>query len=803
MLNPLLDNEFIDKIEHQKHRDIYAHIIALTYDELPVESIEGRITTGSINCDGNSAIRRTCSLTMVASELNINEYYWGLKTKIAIEIGLLNTIDSKYPDIIWFPQGIYILSAFNTSYSTNNYQISISAKDKGCLLNGEYGGVLPGEVRFDSIRTYNKDFTEYTEEKIPIKTIIKEMIHTYVGEPYHNIIINDVDDYGVELLEYRGTDSNIYYFRNLANDTYTNITTFGDMMVFEKDSSTPIKLSEVKCDNLVDVVPNNPTIIKLAYQNRLGDWIAGEEEYAVAKTEYGQTAGYRLTDLVYPGDLIGAIGETVSSILDKIKQQLFDLYEYFYDLDGHFVFQKKKTYINTTWNPIHDNGNGIYIEDATQMGEVVYKFTNNELVTQISHNPNFSNLKNDFSIWGVRKSVNGGEIPIHLRYAIHNKPTYYKNYDGRVYTSDKYDWRELIYQMACDYLAHNLEDDFLWKIASNNRDYYPTGYTGYEQYYTDIQGFWRQLYCYGDLQTSNDEIDPDANYYTINSNNEMEPLNYIINWDTLLENIYLYKYDERRNKYKKIIRNEYVDRKNLITYYRYQLDSSLTYYYLTNLAHPEDINNYQVFQLPEANEKNKYSYEYQIGYDYYKNIDKNYNLNNYDPVTYWNYDVENNPSNLNFWFDFLDQNGDLNQYSVPIMGDRAKVVNNTAITSIYFRDTPNVLFLENNEDKNKIVGYTQVQLPQTISTNNLFTISTQKKSAMNELDGLLYNNSYCIESISMTTIPIYHLDLNTLIEVTDENSKINGHFVLSKITLPLTYNGTMSINATKAPDRLY
>lgn len=25
--------------------------------------------------------------------------------------------------------------------------------------------------------------------------------------------------------------------------------------------------------------------------------------------------------------------------------------------------------------------------------------------------------------------------------------------------------------------------------------YYPNGYTGYEQYYIDMEGFWRQLYC--------------------------------------------------------------------------------------------------------------------------------------------------------------------------------------------------------------------------------------------------------------------------------------------------------------------
>lgn len=60
------------------------------------------------------------------------------------------------------------------------------------------------------------------------------------------------------------------------------------------------------------------------------------------------------------------------------------------------------------------------------------------------------------------------------------------------------DWREIIYQMAKDYRKHNHDDDFLIKVRENNilagKYLYPTGYTGYEQYYIDLEGFWRQLY---------------------------------------------------------------------------------------------------------------------------------------------------------------------------------------------------------------------------------------------------------------------------------------------------------------------
>jgi len=48
--------------------------------------------------------------------------------------------------------------------------------------------------------------------------------------------------------------------------------------------------------------------------------------------------GYRTTDLTYnEKELIANAGDTVTSILDKILDMLTD-YEYFYDLDGRFVF---------------------------------------------------------------------------------------------------------------------------------------------------------------------------------------------------------------------------------------------------------------------------------------------------------------------------------------------------------------------------------------------------------------------------------------------------------------------------------
>jgi hypothetical protein len=56
---------------------------------------------------------------------------------------------------------------------------------------------------------------------------------------------------------------------------------------------------------------------------------------------------------------------------------------------------------------------------------ISYSFTNSELVTAFTNAPNISNIRNDFSIWGERTTVTGATVPIHMRYAIDDKPIQY------------------------------------------------------------------------------------------------------------------------------------------------------------------------------------------------------------------------------------------------------------------------------------------------------------------------------------------------------------------------------------------
>jgi hypothetical protein len=134
-----------------------------------------------------------------------------------------------------------------------------------------------------------------------------------------------------------------------------------------------------------------------------------------------------------------------------------------------------------------------------------------------------------------------------------------------------------------------------------------------------------------------------------------------------------------------------------------------------------------------------------------------------------------------------------------MIGDRTKVVNDKDVKSIYFRETPSVIYVAPGDPQPSAGGYRYIQAPDI---DHMFARSAQGKSAKNKLSELLHQHGYCIENATITTIPIYYLEPNTRIYLHDEETGLEGEFITSKITIPLNYNGTMSITATKAAENI-
>ncbi len=1052
--NPLLDIEFLKKLYSHHHREIFARVTALTFDERPIECIEGRITGGSVNVDGTSSMRRSCSLTMVAQNVNISDYYWGLNNKFKLEVGLtlpemiknarywdddVNTYIypyKNYPDIIWFPMGLYLFTNFSVSYTTNNYNISLQGKDKMCLLNGQVNGSFFASITFDNEEYYDVANGTTTITKLPIKYIIQEAVHEYAGEPFGNIIVNDLDDLGLELLKYVGEESMYLLIDNITGEVYQTgmASIIGGTQVHKKDdlSGATFTFNDMSEDAnatyRLDTRTqrqgygndnNDPTIVYSSENpNRF---------FTVAKISYGQTCGYRTTDIIYAGDLVGNIGESLTSILDKIVTMLGE-FEYFYDLDGHFVFQKKMNFIDHKFNPIVSSEAGsddLYMEENTYVENQAYTsartwvFDNNELITAFNNTPDILNIKNDFSLWGERKSVSGASLPIHMRYAIGKKPGYYKTYEGKIFvTQEEYDiiphdtdkikftkttpptglsardwwdisewakyyaycsvlnegkdplsmseeelssyypqkalfnygsssieyltmseilsklgngyargnfsldtlcqiiilrerngikyvdthmtsnmnygcahpytaflpgeeygiggsggyyaayiyqptipeadgisaaveesiainendciicdWREIIYQMAKDYRKHNHEDDFYVQVRKNNgKDIsgewrYPNGITTYEPFYIDLEGFWRQLYCppllWQNPQTSKmwDVIIQEQDlYWAIPSSNGDYTKGNKITLDDLPRTAIVHAvlnmtldpvlYAGQADKIKSMQDLIFED----MAKYRDEVAR-------LNISDEERI---RLLQKHSAQLQQKYDSNNDESYDgeYYKTttIDKYLIINDkYDDdkksliLTFsettsygdygpsgWNQAVTSSPETLNFWFDMMDNDSFLaNRYGIQTIGDRAKSINENAIKAIYFREVPTVIFTDDIQTQERKSGYVYMQLGTGVATKELFVISTQGKCAQDVLDEQLFKHSYCTEAISITAVPVYHLEPNTRIYIRDDNSGIDGEYIVSRITLPLTYNGTMTISAIKAVERIY
>ena len=159
------------------------------------------------------------------------------------------------------------------------------------------------------------------------------------------------------------------------------------------------------------------------------------------------------------------------------------------------------------------------------------------------------------------------------------------------------------------------------------------------------------------------------------------------------------------------------------------------------------------------------------------------------------------PSSLLFWFDMIED-AELSKYKISIIGRRPEVVNDDSIKALFFRDTPEVLFIDPTEAQPQNSGVSYVKLNLTGSLINYFNISSQGKSAKETLDNTLYEKTYYQESITISCLPIYYLEPNTRIKVVDNKTGISGIFVIKSISIPLEHSNMMSITATRLADRI-
>ena len=240
----------------------------LDENDFIINEVSGTAIDGSYNITADSKVRRTCNLSFYLKDgylpTDKNSLFW-INKKFRLYVGLESIDHTK---IYWFNKGTYVINDPEINISIDNRTISISGLDKMALYNGDISGQLP----YSSVATVNSGVT--------IQDTIKGII-TNAGE----------------------------------NQVY----------IYDKKN---------------------------------------------------------ILQSIIPYDIESNIGEYTTDILDKILELLAN-YQYYYDLDGNFIFAPK---------PLNNDFKSFPIEWDFKK--------NNNLIISINRSLSYSNVKNRIIVLG-------------------------------------------------------------------------------------------------------------------------------------------------------------------------------------------------------------------------------------------------------------------------------------------------------------------------------------------------------------------------------------------------------------------
>lgn len=709
MIYPYLDDKnFLRRLDMEERKVQYVRITTLDFrTEAATASLEGIATGGSLNLSGTSNVRRTmsCSLLVIPEGIekqgsfdripygNITEVQnlVSMNKKIRAEIGFENTLawdDNCYPEhkIIWFPLGLFVIKSASVARSNSGINISLTLNDKTAFLNGDIGGIIPAATVFSENELYNADATERTVEKILIKDIIKHLVVDFGGEDPSNVIVEDVPDTIRKVMKWTG-DEDLYFVTGEGKKEFTT---------------------------------KKP------------------ESGAYETFSFGQDCGYMVEPFCYPGTLECNAGETVASVLDKIKNTLGN-YEWFYDIYGRFHFQEKKNYINTSHATTIQNLSESGYLSTMNLSKTVYTFdsSNRKLLTNISNAPQYQNIKNDFIVWGSTKTASGATKPIRYHLAFDTKPTIKQ--DPRlciVYT----DYRGLQQVIV-------LKKDENYKVGSHLS--YPIKQDNKIEYdkniYYLVQDKDKYVVDYWDEERQMFRIFPEWEVCYLKTDD----------WRTELYFLGL------ENPNKTFAKN----------YYAAELNAEWPKIYNVKKEPGEP---------DEQLEYGKYVPVYIGGY-----------RDEIQPNQYEYF--------LDFIEGSEGGSVNLSQFNVNNIGRRTVIGKDNSSNCIFFTEPPSILFINADGDVASdyaqiISGYDIVQVGEEIFKE--LVIGGNSSSAYDKVKQLLVQHTHYNEAITLTTIPIYYLEPNTRIHIEDTEIGVQGDYIINTISLPLTI-GTSNISCTK------
>lgn len=832
LANPVILN-YISRLQQ---RTQWTRIVVLNREDLPIKAIEGRATGGSITINSSSAVRRTGSLTLVTDYdaakraamteeqvrkeilnevTNINSLI-SMNKRVQIEVGLKNTGGEFVDfDIFWMPLGTFVISNASVSYNNSGITISLKLNDKMALLNGEEGGTFFGPLTHSPL--------DGEEGAVKFRDLIMALVHDMGEIPEWQIIIDDIPDkiekpvmwqpenlieapqdtfYSTNTKTFREMNDNSAWYASLEEEVllnrladaaesgqnqyinfifdFTTIESYKIITVNTADFSVEFNLPALSSyekyeQKNVNIYFSKEPILQLRLWKTPNGFVMRHDAPGADAIGYsaGDMIGYQYTDCVYPADqeLTSQAGESIQTVLEKVKNTLGN-YEYFFDLDGVFHFQEIKNYLNegsasNNWETAL--GEKYFLK--TRKDKVVYSFEDATLINSYANNPQYTAIKNDYNIWGESSD---SQTAIHYHLVI-----------------DKLDKTAKKWQIEFE----NGYEGELSKIKPNG----VTKGIGGEISDWRINAFL-EAYLKNSIQRSPFEKE------IVEELPKCLKLSPVIAEDEnlgaitiaqFLDNGSLISINDDFDISKLIPEQSYIVIQDSFFPITSVVSSGGDEYTITTTADPLD----QYFQVGDQ-------------------------VTVIDLGAIVSYEVLRKDGNIPYYLDGIDVNdislpsgADIKNFAIQDIGRRTKVVPDKGINCIFKDDfgptIPNYIFsseqLPYNSNKT-IINPTQIADATVLDTDGqvktitfascLAPASSYQNPAYDALRMSIHENLSYNNNINLTTMPVYHLDVNQRITVENDESDIHGDYIIKTITIPLDLGGMMTINAQQAIERV-
>lgn len=299
-----------------KSKVAYCKVEILNSDYKTIDMLEGSILSGNYSINSESAIRRTCNITMVLNKKSVFNETLYYNNFLKVYLGF-NSI--KNNNILYYCMGIYAFEKESFKYDPSTNEVSFSLSDLCSLLDNEHYGTDYGALS-SSIYATNPE----TGEREILQNIVKKLLKDFsennqcLGKPkinFNNSRISPIgrtngrgDDYKKLGYEYRwdelpydldfSADSSLLDKLTQIKDLYGVYEFFfdvdgnfifhemphtdDDMVALDNDIVSELVLSESTDRNIYDV----KNVIEV-----WGKSVDINKEYRMAEGTYNTSSG--------------------------------------------------------------------------------------------------------------------------------------------------------------------------------------------------------------------------------------------------------------------------------------------------------------------------------------------------------------------------------------------------------------------------------------------------------------------------------------------------------------------------------